>query len=66
MKLVVIKFIEIFTDGTIHFSYAPLKSIKQVTFYEKDAKKFSFFRKPSKNSLLQNLPRTSYKSRYKF
>lgn len=66
MKLISVKSIEIFTDGTINFSYVPLKSTKQVVFHEKDAKNSLFFRKSTKNQPIQNLSRTSYKSRYKF
>ena len=36
MKLSTIKSIEIFSDGTFHFSYVSLKSMKQVVFYEKN------------------------------
>ena len=66
MKLSIIKSIEIFTDGTLNFFYSPLKSTKQVIFHEKDAKNSLFFRKLTKNQLLQNVSHTSYKSRYKF
>lgn len=66
MKLISVKSIKIFTDGTAHFFYVPLKSIKQVVFYEKDVKNSLFFRKSTRNQPIQNLSRTSYKSRYKF
>ena len=65
MKLITIKFIEIFTDGTVNFSYVPLKSRKQVIFNEKDTKNFLFYRKSTTNQLVQTLFCTSYKSRYK-
>jgi hypothetical protein len=65
MKLIIFKYIEIFTDGTIHFFYTSLKSSKQVVFYEKDGKNSLFFRKPTKNQPLQNLSRSYYRSRYK-
>ena len=66
MKLITLKSVDIFTDGTVNFSYVPLKSAKQVVFHEKDAKNSLFFRKSTKNQSIQNLSRTSYKSRYKF
>ena len=66
MKLVNIKFIEIFTDGTLNFSQTSLKSSKQLAFYEKDRNNSLFFKKIKKNQSFQNLPRNSYKSKYKF
>ena len=64
MKLSTIKSIEIFSDGTFHFSYVSLKSMKQVVFYEKNIKNSLFFRNPTENQSTQNQSRTSYKSRY--
>ena len=66
MKFINTRLIEIFTDGTVNFSYKGLKSSKQVIFYEKDAKNSSFSKKPTKKELFQNFSRNSYKSKYKF
>ena len=66
IKLVNIRSIEIFTDGTINFSYTNLKSTKQVIFYEKDVRTSLFSKKITKKQSLQNLQRNSYKSKYKF
>ena len=66
MKLVNIKFIEIFTDGTINFSHTSLKSTKQLIFYEKDIKNSLLFKKTTAKQSFQNLQQNSYKSKYKF
>lgn len=66
MKLVNIKFIEIFTDGTIHLSRINLKSTKQLIFYEKDVRNSLFLKKLTKKQSFQNLSQNSYKSKYKF
>jgi hypothetical protein len=66
MKSISIKSIEIFTDGTVNFSYIFLKSRKQVMFNEKDAKNSLFFKKLTTPKSIQSSSRTSYKSRYKF
>lgn len=66
MKSISIKSIEIFTDGTVNFSYIFLKSRKQVMFNEKDAKNSLFFKKLTTAQSIQSSSRTSYKSRYKF
>ena len=66
MKFVNVKFIEILSDGTVIFSYKGLKTFKQHIFYEKDAKSFSFFKKPTKEQLFQNSSQNFYKSKYKF
>ena len=66
MKLVNIKFIEIFTNGTVNFSHAGLKSTKQFIFYEKDMRSSLFFKKITTKQSFQNLQQNSYKSKYKF
>lgn len=60
-----IKFIEIFTDGTLNFSNTNPKWAKQSFFYEKDAQNYLFTKKPTKTRLFQNLSINSYKSKYK-
>lgn len=66
MKIVNVRFVEIFTNGAINFSYKGLKISKQVGFYEKDSKNSLFYKKPTKKQLSQNLSQNSYKSKYKF
>ena len=66
MKVVNIKFIEIFTDGTVHFNYKSLKYFKQLVLYEKDSKNFLFCKKPTSKQASQNLPQNFYKLKYKF
>lgn len=66
MKVVNIKSIEIFTDGTINFSYTSLKSSKQLIFYEKDKNNSLFFKKTKTPQSFPNSARNSYKSKYKF
>ena len=66
MTVVGTKFVEIFTDGTVNFSFKGLKSSKQVVIYEKDSKSFLFYKKPTKKQSLQNLSQNFYKSKYKF
>lgn len=66
MKLFNIKFVEVFTNGTLNFSHKELKSLKQVFFYEKDFKNSLLFKKPKTKQFFHNLPKNSYKSKYKF
>lgn len=66
MKFIRFKFAEIFTDGTLHFSYKKIKTLSQICFYEKDIKNFSFLKKQKKIQLFQNSSRNVYKLRYKF
>jgi hypothetical protein len=65
MKSIMIKSIEIFTDGTVSFSHSCLKSISQVSFYEKDIRSSLFFKKLKKNEIFQNSSTITYKSKYK-
>ena len=65
MKSVSTKFIKVFTDGTISFTSACLKSKKQVIFYEKDKINSLFFQKARKKKSFQNSLSISYKSKYK-
>ena len=64
MKLVYRKTIEIFTDGSLNFSYKSFEQQKQVVVYEKDHKSSSFFKKQKKISHY-NLSNTFYKTKYK-
>ena len=66
MKSIKIYRIEISTNGTINFSYNCLADSQKVVFYEKDILNLTFFRRPTKNQIVQNLTYTSYKSKYKF
>ena len=66
MKSVCVKFIKVFSDGSINFSYAHLNSNKQMIFYEKDAFNSLFYKKSTKNQFSNNKTHTSYKSKYKF
>ena len=66
MKIINIKYIEIFTDGTANLSYAGFSSLKQKVFHEKDAVNSFLIRKSAKPQLFQNSRQKSYKSKYKF
>ena len=66
MKLAKIKFVEVFSDGSVHFWHTSFKKIKQITFYEKDALTLVMAKKPIKIQLFQSTPRGYYKSKYKF
>ena len=65
MKLVSVKSVKIFTDGTVDFSFTCLKSQKQVVLYEKDNINSLFCQKAKKLSEFQNSLSVSYKSKYK-
>lgn len=60
------KLVEIFTDGTLHFTKKHTQSIKQIIFYEKDSRTSLFSKKVRKKQLFQNLHQNVYKSKYKF
>ena len=65
MKSAKIRFIEVFSDGTINFVHASEKTVKQTTFYEKDALLLVY---AQKIVTIQTSPNTSpvfLKSRYK-
>ena len=64
--MVSIKFIEIFTDGTVSIYYKGLKSSRQIEFREKDFKNLLLFKKPKKYSSFRNVSKNAYKSKYKF
>ena len=66
MKFAKIKFVEIFTDGTINFSYRNLQSAKQTEFYAKDSRTSLFSKKVRKKQLSHNFQQNSYKLKYKF
>ena len=66
MKTINIKFIEVFTDGSLNFSYTNLNLPKQKIFYEKDARNSFSAKKSTKTQLFQNLQQNSYKLKYKF
>ena len=66
MKSFNIKFIKVFSDGSVNFSSAYLKQNKQVVFNEKDVFNSLFYKKSTKNQYNKNLIYTSYKSKYKF
>lgn len=66
MKLAKIKFVEVFSDGSVNFLYTSFRKIKQITFYEKDALTLVMAKKTVKIQLFQSAPRVSYKSKYKF
>lgn len=65
MKSVSIKLIKVFTDGTVSFSSACLKSQKQAILYEKDKINSLFFQKLKKKNSFQNSLSVSYKFKYK-
>lgn len=65
MKLGKIKSIQVFTDGTICFSQKGLQEIKQVTFYEKDARNSRFSKRIKKNQSFQSFKQNFYKLKYK-
>jgi hypothetical protein len=64
--VVVIKSVEIFTDGSLCFSITNLKTIKQVFFFEKDFKSLLFFKKFTKFGLYQQIFNNFYKLKYCF
>jgi|GEM_PF-5848205 len=66
MKSISIKSIEVFSNGTISFSYTHFKSNKQVIFYEKDFLNSIFSKSSKKSQQSKSIFRTSYKSKYKF
>jgi len=61
-----LKYVEIFTDGSINFSYKGLKFSKQAIFYKKDFANSVFFKRSVDNYSTRNASRNSYKSKYKF
>ena len=66
MKFIKAKSVEIYTDGTLNFSYVSLQSTKQKVFYEKDCRTSLFTKKVRKKELFQNLQKNFYKLKYKF
>ena len=66
MKLAKIKFVEVFSDGSVHLLHTSFKEIKQITFYDKDALTLVVAKKPIKTQLFQSKSRVFYKSKYKF
>lgn len=66
MNAVKVKFVEIFTNGTISFQYKRFKFPKQAVFYEKDFKNSLFSKKLTKIYSSYNVSKNSYKSKYKF
>ena len=65
MKLISKKFVKVFTDGTLSFSFTCLKYRKQVIFYEKDQINSLFFQTSKKNNEFQNSFNEAYKLKYK-
>jgi DNA-binding GntR family transcriptional regulator len=64
MKPVIIKRIEVSTNGTISFFSGCFHDLKQVVFYEKDLINSQFFSKLKQNQISQSSFYTSYKSKY--
>jgi hypothetical protein len=64
--VVIIRSIEVFTDGSLHFSITNLKITKQVFFHEKDFKNLLFFKKFTKPQLYQRILNNFYKLKYSF
>ena len=61
MKITKNKFIQIYSNGSINFSYTVYKDLKKVKVYTKDNQNYSFYDK-SINSISKNL--INYKKKY--